>query len=868
MSASPAFRNFFQVKALSWCSWCDVASQGSQIEHNGDALFMSIEEIGGIPTRVMKTAILFEVVADPAWVTAGPITAMQDGLTAMVMQVAEDSSSGGVVIGNRPINSAWDSSSSLATMRGLTTGTSKRLYEVEAGFQGMRTFSYSSADLTLGTHGLLFEIYSGTPRGISLATDPVIQLRKYYEYTPGLTASADSTTREAYDAGLTEILAGRATYDRITVQATGNRQMREPMETNPEVSLLKNSVSAISRRVSHPEPWKPSFSSVGSLVVPKSNRAAAEAMQGYPVEIEVSLIDNDGTEKLLTKQILLGRSVETKDSGEVELALSAYSASMMKRQVVRIDPTYYAALNNIYYTAEHPLYILHSLLLNTAQIPFSQTFYNDMVLLRKRFQNVWTDITLSTSDLAGTTVADWWNKYAPMYGLCMAESASGCWSVYHPGVYRASMRLHFLTLGNGKTRTGSASVLKEGRGLCSSSVEISDDTGSSGESSTVQIPVRLPVHIDILEKTYSATGYGEIFHDAGVSSGNDFAMARMAMGFQLMQNVGSEYWIVNGEFTLPYVDMNCGDQILVQEEGESPFISLVIAASLRPGKMGVPFKAIHFPDYLGMHSVFQNDGVLGLWRWNSTPATTNTELGTDANWTNDTSSSIQLKAHWQNWLVGGFSIYHDALLTDTTNYSDTYDIAMAGLWKLGYAHSRLSSFWSHAEFMPIMYWRKAVGDECLAFGLTRNMGRRSINFNAVAIRHYSVMNAGTYALGTTWKMTTSLFGKEDETIVEEALIPTAFAVSWKDTTMRIYSERRLVLEATDATIFDKSVWSRTYLHASRGGPYLTDPGITQTMIASLTHIGQDGWIQNTQRLNGLNGIDPFYGPDDISTLET
>lgn len=329
------------------------------------------------------------------------------------------------------------------------------------------------------------------------------------------------------------------------------------------------------------------------------------------------------------------------------------------------------------------------------------------------------------------------------------------------------------------------------------------------------------------------------------------------------------------------VDLNCGDIVVVTPPKETlPILAVVIRASLVTGtSFQTQYQAVSFTKYMGLNSVFQLDGILGLWRFDGATGIEHPERGTDDHLTYLSGGDYpaKLQAHWQNHLLGGFTLYHaTSLLTNTAGYSDTFDLAMAGLWKLDYDDDHRQPSWFNttalASFVPILTWRRASGDIAVSVGVVRSSSGRDIGYNKLAIRCWKVLNSTKNSIDVTYYAPPGLLGTNDESVVEEALLAVSIAVEWQDTTIRVLLNRMIVLEATDATYFGKADQSAIFIHSSHGGPYPNDTGtgtvagITQTMIATFTHIGQAGWITNVQRLNGKNGIDPFYGPDDITTV--
>ena len=93
--------------------------------------------------------------------------------------------------------------------------------------------------------------------------------------------------------------------------------------------------------------------------------------------------------------------------------------------------------------------LLHELLMNMRSgARKSDLFVNDWVYLRERFVNIWYYLrnTGYASSWTGKTIKDAIETIASMYGLFIGISQQGNLMVWHPAVYRPSMRVHELNL--------------------------------------------------------------------------------------------------------------------------------------------------------------------------------------------------------------------------------------------------------------------------------------------------------------------------------------------------------------------------------------------------------------------------------------
>ena len=871
MATRQPYRNYYQLEAESWVWWADDPAYGSWIEHNGDKLIMASESY----SPVMKCAVKFKLPSSlPGWITKGPISSKLMGVGAFVISAASDMW-GQIGLRALKITSAWDSSSSVAQMRAVAApGAFTLMGFFQDGYSGVDI----THDLTSGTgvivpdaNGIMFYCNSNVYKAVTLASDPKIVLRYYYQYAPGFTGHADAIQRTDYSGIVESMLKGETGYKRVQIAVNGLKKERQPAESNASISVLKGQGSIIQRQLNYPKPWEPALMTAGALPVSMSERAEMQKAEGSLLETTVSIIDLSGASHTLAKQKQIANESSENDGGVGELALSSPMQAMMARGVTLWDVLGQESDHSSFgveYSDEPILYVLLSVIMNASLLPFSSYYYDDFSELYTRFRTTWQNVTLTKSEVLGMTVKNFWDTYAPMYGLHMTEMADGCWSMFHPGVYRSSMRVK--RISNKDTAKASFKIGRKSRTSTFTTVKISDNRSPGATNTEVVQPRKIQVDADWRESAFSFTAQGVIFY-SGIPSGfgADWEVAKKGLGNQQAQYLCGECLEIAGVLTLEYIGVNTGDILVIETDSREDLLAICTFASLDPNTLRTKFKALHFPDYNGLHSVFQSDGILGLWR-----GLFNSERGTDGDWTFGAWVPVYLRAHWQGQMNGGFlATGASSYLTNTANYSDTFDLAMGGMWELVYDDMQEQpSWWNATTVVPFMVWRKAAGDETLVFGIERPgySGGDAVKLNSICVRYYGTMNAMGTAGIVSFNAPPGLLGLQTLISYETCFQTASFALSWKDTTIRLYLDRRLILETTNA-FFNKSAWTDVWLHSSKGGPLpgagaSASQGMTQTMISSLTHIGQDGWIENLQRLNGPNGIDPFYGPDDIADV--
>ena len=864
------FRNCYQLKATDIVWWSDSATHGSWIEHNSEKLILTSSGA----TLLTKVAMKFDLPSSyPAWITRGPIASKQMGIGVKIINPGSNNGTT-VVLKAAPITSAWSPSSTLTQMRAITTGASINLGSFDTRHDGIDILHTPSTETNMivpDANGIMFYISTTYGGIVVLSSEPTIVLRYYYQYTPG-GSIVDATVRTDLSSKVLSILRGNSEYRRVVIAVNGLKEETRPAEDNASIKILAGRGSGISRKLNYPTPWNAAQYSPGALSASSNDKTELERASEAPLETVVSLIDSSGTSYELAKQRQLARSITDSNDGTGEIALSSPIQAAMARAVTLWDPQGQLSQGQpgaVEFSDVEISYLLNSLILNVSLIPFKYYYYKDIYGLRIRFKTVWDRQTLSTSDVEGLSVGDLWSMYAPMLGLHITEMGDGCLSVFHPAVRRGSLRIFYLK--SDRTLRSSLQITEKSRTEAFSSVDVSRSSGSA--SSNVFPSDKIVMNEDWKENSSQITAYGETFYSANSSgTGYDFEIARKGLGRQLAQLLCGVVLEIKGVLGFEFITLNCGDQLLIDVPGRDLFLAMVTEVTLNPNTLRSSFTALHNVSYSGLHSVFTQDDVLGLWR-----AEDDNEIsGGDNDWVETSAMETILYAHWQGALIGGFLYTNtDSLLNDVSAFSDTFDLAMGGLWELGYddqpLHTTcLPSWWNDDQVVPFIMWRKSSGDEALVWGMRRpGYSSGDVQSNTFSLIHYTVMQSSGFAGATYFDAPPGIIGTLTSASPERDFVTAGVAFAWRDTSIRLYLDRKLILEASDATIFDKSVWDNTFWHGSEGGPYVGSggtKGMTQTMMASLTHIGKDGWIENLQRLNEKNGIDVFYGPDELADL--
>lgn len=507
-------RSFYQIPATSWAWWMDDSGVGDTLEHNSDKLILSSDAT----TRTLKAAIKFHIPASaPDWVTLGPITAFGMGFGSVITGMASSSKAAHGITA-RLIEDAWDETSDITAMRGLAVSASYSNFTyLVFGAEGAQC-QWGGTVLAVGANGIMLDLVptvANTFKSIVLATDPVPVLRFYFQYSDYDTVHAEATTRATYSTAVKAALAGSTPHRRISIAIAGKRTDREPAETDAVFRTLSNSALAVQRSVSFPEVWSASLASTGALSVSMEDYLQFASAQDSPLETTVSIEDTDGLVTPVAKFQQLVGDMSKMAGPEGEVGLSSLTQSMMARRITRTEITDQYSYLGVSYDDEHPLFILDSLLLNCSLVNFKNLYFNDIVALTTRFQRLWGNLTYTYADFVNTTVGTFWNLFAPMFGLWTSEMGDGCWAMFHPAVYRPSMRVFILT----RHVRNTFKVSKPSRVGAYNTVAVKDDRSTGALTSTVEENQRLPICSEYKESIYSFTATGAIFGMRGSPAG-------------------------------------------------------------------------------------------------------------------------------------------------------------------------------------------------------------------------------------------------------------------------------------------------------------------------------------------------------------
>ena len=842
MATVRPFRTSYDTMVNHWAFWDAVA--GAFVEHDGDYVLVAADNT---PVERYRTAIKFFNPTAPTWTGTGPIAAAGTALLIMMIQRIEIG--GGNIIQIANITDPWDGTETAAEMRALGIDIWRNLTSIQKGYgipEALFTNTAHNSD-----NGIMLRSVTARCVRFTMRTSPL--LRFLWQYTPTLVTRGDSTKRSAPSAAALAVMEDNAEgYYRQDITALVSE--RDPSSSDISLTPIQGAdPGIILRQMSWPESWGLDFPAAGGFPLSdNTDGSSLDRIRGVAIKSTLSIVFPDATkvgpiairEEVISTAIQLAGDTSRADTGMDELELRSPGPAILDSQVVDYDPV---GAQTVEYDAEHPIYIMIDVILNSGRWLYERLFYNDLVYLLRRYGGVWDQLTFTVANLKETTVDDMMEVVGPLYALAISQSAEGAMAIFNPAEYRPSLKVWTLD----EDDSVSLEITDRGRDGQYAGIRVSD-TDDPVASRTIYPTEHFPgVAEDWKENLKDITAEGQVFID--------FKMALDALGRQLAQRLCGRRLELRGVVGPRFLAADDGDMVKVTAHSlaaETTFMLTSVQGD--PGAGTVQIEAIHYPDSLGLASTFEADGILGIWRWYNavTEAIDLSDMspnGTDPDWTVLLGAfSNPLKAHWQGTLYSEVTLENVDLLDTTATICDTFDLCMAIQGDLDYTSVITSPInWNDEDYVPIFIWRKGTR-EGIAVGIYRPgfPGTNSALDNQVFVGHSANLEAANIAWVTIALSEQGVIGREDGGSADLSLVPVSLAVVWLNENIRIYADRDLILSTAGMSKTDLEV---LYLHAN--GP---KHNYGEINIGCLRHIRTTGWIREVQRLQGLNGIDPYY----------
>lgn len=793
-----------------------------------------------------RMAIRFAQPTAPSWTGDGPIAGVGSSLLLICDSASVISSP---VLEVAVIGAAWTDATTAAEFRVIAvTGSWYESTRVYGGHGAPQALYIDSLPGTAANGYIIrtYDVLSTDARMTRFSTIPVPLLLRHYQYTASSAARVDATERADLSTTALAILQDRAEYRRFSVAMTALLSETDPLASDVSITPAAGTL-AIARLLNWPETWQPDIPAAGGLPLSLVSDTVADlsTLRGALLETVLSVIDKTGaSHTVLTQgQIIGDLHINSDASGELELRSPI--DSVLSAIVCNTHP---AAPATVEYDEETVITVIADVLLNSGRWLYKRFHYNDIAELHSRFAGIWTPITLSTSDLTGLSVKDVLELCGPALGVCVSQSADGCIDLWHPGVYRPSRRTHYIA--DTDCTPGGCRIVDRGRDGQYAGVTVDD-----GATSTVYSITEIPTDAGWRENLFTVTVPDDLF-DTSTRT-----LSRMALGRQLAQRLCERRYEIELEMGLKGMAVDVGDTVVLTSAQLGSTIPCLVTSVSSDTNTGVTvINAVHYPDALGLHSTWEDDGVLGIWRWIDSDLASDYSnmahgVASDGDFTPELADpeTAPLTGHWQG-RCAAFAVSNDPLLQDSVGVSDMFDVCVLIGGDMN-APSGWDASWTDPDKGPLLAWVNADDSALVLFwDVPDGAGSPSQLDNRLAIGYTTDYTTNPVVWEWVYYLPYGAIGRADQGTNDATILPSAIALEWQDTTIRIYVERRLMLEI-DEDEADKADYASATLYLNRAS--------TNLKLGCFRHIRQTGWITELQRLQGANGIDPYYGPDSL-----
>ena len=831
-------RNYWDARATAWCYFDAVT--GTQVEHNTSMLVIATDNTNPA-AATYYSAIKFDAYTgdEPDWTSEGPIAWATAALLVTLAQISKRIAGIGVIQWAK-INATWDDSYTAAQMRGLSISGWQPISGLLTRVGRPEQWALTSSTGAGTAYGYMFRVepgYATQGGSCRLFTEPAPIMRHFYGYSPTTATRSDATERSTLSAAALSVLNSEAAPRYFEVSADILTSEVLPAETDTELTITAGSDAAEKvREMSWPESWQLDIPSAGALSVSLVSDTLSSTLRGMPVESQLDIVFPDGSTETIGKQTQFIGDITFRNDGTGEIELRSPIDSILNALVTNYSAYGSSTVN---YDAELAPYIIADAMMNSGKLLYKRIHYNDIVYLLRRFVGVFSPLTYSVADLIDKTVSTLLDEIGPLYAIALAQSGTGCVGFFHPAVYRPSLRVW--TIDEDDCIPGGYSVIDRGRDGQYGAVRITD-TGTPADDTTIYFPGALPSQPGQLEDIYDFTAQGAVFTNLG------YTPARNALGTQLSQRLCASRIECELQLGLKGLAIECGDIVKLTGAGlddTTRFLIYSVQGSSTTGQVTV--KGVHYPDCLSLTNTFEDDGILGEWRWldeTGSQDTSNTAPnGTDDDPTTCTLATLSYD-HWQGAMHDEGYVGWEIPLIDAAKH-DVIDVCTMLSPEIDANVGNIAS-WGDDTYMPIMAWFKSggTGVECMAVGFYRPgySGSEDIVTDRLFVAHIDDYTAGSFSFATAVVYSPNGIAGRDSSQTGE--VPAAFALQWDDDgNVNLYVDRQLVGSGSG---YSKADWDSFRI--------MTQEDIK---IGCVRHLQTTTAITEVQRLQGLNGLDPY-----------
>jgi hypothetical protein len=580
-------RRFYEIE-YDYGLWWEQAPLGS-IFPSSDILLVSSTGDLITPTEYARCAIQFKT-NTPAWAAVGDLTEANAVLWMYLENYAHYGGIGNILIGDA--SGAWNMSSTQPTMRGMGVGSWTAFMTPkpnhEHGWVGF-VLDTTSGKLRNG-NGIIMKVALGvTPASFKFLKNPPPMGRAYISVDIANAISGSATDRLEIDA---EHIA--ALENSTGVFAVGTEIQQEqifPSRNDVEIELGKGS-AVVNRATPHPESWKMTAPDLGALTFSRSE-VDLHDYRGSIIELLLTIqVGQTAAVTLLKQYGVLGEVDKGSVSQEVLISDPLFEA--MKMTPYFRDPI--LGMEGVNILTEPRLYAMLEILINGAGLAWERVRQEDLYWLLSRFATIWDRMTVTAVDMVDYTVDEFIQEVGAQYALAFSRGSDDAIVVWHPAVYRPSLKVHTVN----DTELSNVHYKKEA----------GKDTYDIAKVQTTPVVMEsaLPTRIDARDQTYHVENYGGCF--------DTYQAARYSLAKQLAQKVVADYEIYTFTAGTRAAAWENGDKLKITSKKNvfTDKVFTLIDCQGNPNDGVYECIAIHWPHSPGFQSTWRNTGLMGIWR--------------------------------------------------------------------------------------------------------------------------------------------------------------------------------------------------------------------------------------------------------------
>lgn len=626
MADRPPYRNYAAQKALWNVSWL-VGGGATVPAQNPEYLLLRTNKTSGSAVEEYRAAVGFNTVL-PSWTSEGSVNTTRYGFLALHI---DKPSYPGTVIYKRAAAPLTAGMTCAALDAAWTAGTNidiqvldrKRWYLVGGLTQDDLDNGVMFAAGVAGVGSFSIDICLGSIAG----AHTMVMFRHYsYNQISGTSGVYSSPARPDVSA-LLDYIDGTIPAEVAVRTSTIQHSELDSAIADADVTTLMRRGGEIALRstVDPIQPGSLSAEPFGVLsIAPPADVAGSNildveryrSLRGTPVSFGLDIVRPDNGSQLAELATILATAGHAEQGGgAVDVELVSPAQDEMYGVLCRYWPTEIlpAPTNpDVVWDNANPVIIMYDLLMNACpSTRWSNLLPADWYWLALRFGGTWHWLDLDAAATAGiSSIRSAFQQMAQLYGLFTATDLSGNVTVWHPAVYRPSLRVHTL---DPLEDYASAIRLQGLEADQYDAVQIDYLDGSSQDASEVYTGDRSIQRVD-----YGRILAPDLPTDYLYNNWLRMDHARDALARQYLQRVQAPAVKLSFEISgLRGLTWRIGDQLIVSSDVLGLVATAFMITDLQAEPMGTTCRveAVHYTGWPGGHSLFQTAGPVGLWRW-------------------------------------------------------------------------------------------------------------------------------------------------------------------------------------------------------------------------------------------------------------